>query len=90
MTINSNIETALRTNFYSDSEDNEQWIQPSITSQKMSEENIFLIDELYIQVTNASPIRDIDPSLNSDFLLWEAASNFDLINFEENLENSDG
>ncbi len=90
MTISSNIDTFLRTNFYSDSEDNEQWIQPSITSQKLSEENIFLIDELYIQVSNASPIRDIDPSLNSDFLLWEAASNFDFMNFEDGLESYNG
>ncbi len=90
MTINSNIDTFLRTNFYSDSEDNEQWIQPSITSQKLSEDNVFLIDELYIQVANSSPISDFDPSLNSEILLWEAASNFDFMNIEDSLESNDG
>jgi len=87
MTVNSRIDRSVRTNFYSDSEENDQWIQPSIISIELSRENYQLIDNLYVKVTNSSTIPDIDPSILSEILLWEAASNFDYLAFENKLES---
>lgn len=90
MTINSRIDRLVRSNFYSDSEENDKWIQPSIISLDLSQENNQLIDDLYVKVTNASKISDIDQAITSEILLWETASNYDLFEFESRLESENG
>ncbi len=71
----------------SETENEGDWIQPSIIQQNVELQSLGLIDGIYVQNSPPKHVRIVDKNLAQEIDAWESASSFDYWAFEDSLNN---